>query len=136
MQRAPESRMYFLRSILVVVVLAGTAMSVRAQPPTQEMPASDVTKWLGFFDKLVDAVVRNETSCDKMAADVGSVIDANHDSLLIARNARAAHKKLPESAQQHMLDGVKKMGPGIEKCGDNEKVKDAFAKLEVKDSAK
>jgi hypothetical protein len=132
--------MTFLRSILVVVAVASPSASVRAQPPTQpptqEMPASDVTKWLGFFDKLVDAVVRNETSCDKMAAEVTSVIDANRDSLTIARTARSEHKKLPESAQQHMLDGVKKMGPGIEKCGDNEKVKNAFAKLEVKDSAK
>jgi hypothetical protein len=128
--------MYFLRSILVLVVLAGTVVPVHAQAPTQDMAAADVTKWLDFFDKLVDAVVRNETSCDKMAADVSAVIDANRDSLTIARTARAAHKRLPDSAQQHMLDGVKKMGPGIEKCGDNEKVKDAFAKLEVKNAAK
>jgi hypothetical protein len=122
-----------LRSMFVVT-LTCLITTAAAQPPAEEMRAADVQKWLGFFDRLVDAVVRNEASCDKMAADVSAVIDANHDSLLLARDARATHKKLPESAQQHMLDGVKKMSPGIEKCGDNEKVKTAFAKLEIKDS--
>lgn len=98
-----------------------------------EMSSNEVAKWLGFFDQLVGAVVANQESCEKMANEVSRVIDSNHESLTIARTARLQHKKLPESAQQHMLDGVRRMGPGIEKCGDNEHVRAAFAKLDVND---
>jgi hypothetical protein len=65
-----------------------------------------------------------------MANDVGHVIDSNQSSIALAREARAKGKKLPESAQAHMLEGVKKMGPGIENCSDNVKVKAAFGKLD------
>jgi hypothetical protein len=120
-----------MRIFALFVALALAGRTAVAQP--EHMTALEVSKWLAFFDKLVDAVVKDQDACDKMANDVAAVIDANQDSIAIARAARVAHKRLPESAQQHMLDGVKKMGPGIEKCADNEKVKAAFAKLEVKE---
>lgn len=131
---------------LAIVTLALSAGLAQAGPPPQaaphrtaddatvagvEMSKAEVTKWLTFFDQLVDAVVRNQNSCEKMATDVSHVIDANQDSLMIARTARLQHKKLPQAAQDHMLEGVRKMGPGIENCGDNEHVKTAFGKLEV-----
>ena len=96
------------------------------------MPAADVGRWMGFFDKLVDAVVSNASTCDKMAGDVGVLIDRNHEVIDMARTARSKHRKLPLAAQQHMLDGVKKMMPGMQNCGDNQKVQTAFAKLDVK----
>lgn len=122
--------MKILRPFVALALLAGVAS---AQPPAasaDEMRPADVTKWLAFFDRLVDAVVKNEDACDKMAKDVAYVIDSGQDSIALARSARTQHKKLPEAAQQHMIDGVKKMSPGIDKCGDNERVKAAFAKLE------
>lgn len=109
------------------------APAPKEMPGAEMMTSAEVAKWLGFFDQLVGAVVANQESCEKMANEVSRVIDANHESLTIARSARLQHKKLPESAQQHMLDGVRRMGPGIEKCGDNEHVRAAFAKLDVND---
>jgi len=113
--------------LIVILAIAGTA---NAQPPASEIPAADVARWIRFFDKLVEAVAVNAQDCDKMASDVGHVIDSNQSSIALARDARAKGKKLPESAQQHMLEGVKKMGPGIENCADNVKVKAAFGKLD------
>jgi hypothetical protein len=143
-----------MKSLLAIVALALAASSARAEPKKladpkkdtaqekndtaqdkkdtaqEEMAPADVTRWLSFFDKLVDAVVANEGSCDKMANQVSVVIDANRGSIAIARDARDKGKKLPLAAQHHMLDGVKKMSPGIENCADNARVKAAFAKLE------
>jgi len=119
-----------MKSLLLTLVL-GLAATANAQPPTNELAAADVRLWVRFFDKLVDAVANNAQNCDKMAADVSTVIDSNKATIALARDARAKGKKLPETTQQHMLEGVKKMGPGIENCGDNEKVKTAFSKLDV-----
>ena len=116
-----------MKSLLLILVLAATA---NAQPPTNELAAADVRLWIRFFDKLVEAVASNAQNCDKMATDVTTVIDTNQASIALARDARVKGKKLPQSAQQHMLDGVKKMGPGIENCSDNAKVKAAFGKLD------
>lgn len=137
-----------MRSVLAIVALALVTSAAQAQPPKKtpaspapsadakqapvdEMAPADVTRWLTFFDKLVDAVVLNAQSCDKMAVDVGTVIDTNRSSIALARDARQHGKKLPRNAQEHMLDGVRRMGPGIENCSDNEKVKAAFSKLET-----
>src|SRR5258706_5046862 len=114
-------------SLIIVLALCATAQA--QAPKADELAATEVTKWMAFFDKLVDAVVGNATACDKMAGDVGGLIDRNRDALTLARTARAQHKKLPLAAQQHMMDGVKKMMPGMQNCGDNEKVQAAFARL-------
>ncbi len=130
-----------MKSLLAIVALALAAGSARAEPKKlgadakkvnvpEEMAPADVARWIAFFDKLVDAVVVNEQSCDKMANDVAGVIDANRGSIAVARDARDKGKKLPLAAQHHMIDGVKRMGPGIENCADNARVKAAFAKLE------
>ncbi|MGE5183551.1 MAG: hypothetical protein ACM31C_15875 [Acidobacteriota bacterium] len=125
---------------LAFVVLAIATGVAQAQPPkkpsavpapVEVMAPADVTRWLAFFDKLVQAVEVNARSCEKMAADVRTVIDTNRPSIALARDARKHGKKLPRAAQQRMLDGVRRMGPGIENCSNNEKVKAAFAKLET-----
>ncbi len=129
-----------MKRYLAFVVLALATSAAQAQPPkksgavpapVEEMAPADVTRWLAFFDKLVQAVEANAQSCEKMAADVSTVIDTNRPSLALARDARKHGKKLPQAAQQHMLDGVRRMGPGIENCSDNERVKAAFSKLET-----
>ena len=100
-------------------------------PPATEMPPNDVTKWLSFFDKLVTTVVDTQRACDKMATDVSSVMDTNKDAIAVAKEAKASGKKLPPDAKAKMVDGVKKMMPGMQNCGHNEKVRAAFAKLDL-----
>jgi hypothetical protein len=66
-----------------------------------------------------------------MAVDVNAVVDANKDAIDVAKAAKAQGRKLPADAQQKMVDGVKKMIPGMQNCGQNEKVRGAFAKLDL-----
>ena len=132
-----------MRTILALAFLAGICTSAirianAEDSPPAEMSATETTKWLTFFDKLVDTVVRSSSAaCDKMASEVNAVIDANKDAIAVARNAHAAGKKLPQQAQQHMMEGVKKMVPGMQRCGTDAKVRAAFAKLDLtrKDAA-
>ena len=119
---------------VVLGIAAAQAEPAAAPPaaaPKQQMSDADVARWLGFFDKLVTTVVKAQTTCERLAFDVTQVIDQNKDAIAIARNARAAGRKLPESAQQHMLEGVKKMVPAMQKCGQHEKVRAAFSKLDL-----
>lgn len=115
----------------VCVSALGLANADEAAPPT-EMSAADTTKWIGFFDKLVSTVVATSSApCDRMATDVNVVIDANKDAIDVARTAHAAGKKLPLPAQQRMMEGVKKMVPAMQRCGNDAKVRAAFARLDL-----
>ena len=139
-----------IRLVVILAILTGPALvpfaladttptPVQAAPPRPtpapangEMSAGDVTKWLAFFDKLVVVVVKAQGEpCDKMAAEVSTLIDANQPAINIARNARATGKKLPPAAQERMVEGVKKMVPAMQKCGQHDKVRAAFAKLDL-----
>ena len=135
------------RIVLAFALLAGICASAyeiahaddkpAQEQPAQEMSAGDTAKWLRFFDKLVATVVKSSSGCAKMAVDVNAVIDANQDAIAIARAAHAAGRKLPQAAQQHMMEGVKKMVPGMQKCGQDDRVRAAFSKLDLtrKDAA-
>ena len=121
-----------MKNIILAVMLASSvAVAQGDAPPAQTMTASEVTKWITFFDKLVDTVVKDQTTCDKMAVDVNAVVAANKDAIAVAKAAKAQGRKLPPDAQQKMVDGVKKMIPGMQNCGQNEKVRGAFAKLDL-----
>ena len=100
-------------------------------PPATQMAPNDVTKWLAFFDKLVNTVVDTQRTCDKMAVDVNQVMETNKDAIALAKQAKATGKKLPPEAKAKMVDGVKKMMPGMQNCGQNDKVRAAFAKLDL-----
>jgi hypothetical protein len=129
------------RTLLALALLAGICASAFGianadDTPAREMSAADTQQWIRFFDKLVDTVVKVST-CDKMAADVNKLVAANQDAIATAKAAHAAGRKLPQAAQQHMMEGVKKMVPGLQKCGQDNKVRAAFAKLDLtrKDTA-
>jgi hypothetical protein len=111
----------------------GAAFADPAAPvPSAEMAPADVQKWLTFFDKLVNTVVNTQSTCDKMATDVNAVMDSNKDAIALAKKAKAQGLKLPADAKAKMLEGVKKMMPGMQNCGSNDKVRAAFAKLDLK----
>lgn len=125
--RAP-SVLIIVAAIAAVVAVAPVA---RAEPAPQEVAPADVERWLVFWDKLVVTVVQAQATCDKVATDVSALIDKNKAAIAIARTARTQGKKLPEAAQHHMLDGVKQMVPVMQRCGQHDKVRAAFAKLDV-----
>lgn len=120
-----------MKRILIAMMLCAGVAQAQDGATQQTMKPDEVTKWITFFDKLVDTVVKDQTMCDKMAVDVNAVVDANKDAIAVAKAAKAQGRKLPPDAQQKMVDGVKKMIPGMQNCGQNEKVRGAFAKLDL-----
>jgi hypothetical protein len=125
-----------MRTLLALALLTGICISaVRIanadDRPPQQMSAADTTRWLTFFDALVTTVVKSSGTCEQLATDVNRVIGSNQDAIEIARSAHAAGRRLPQHAQQHMMEGVKKMVPGLNKCGQDDKVRAAFAKLDL-----
>jgi len=117
-----------VRVYLVLVVLVSTAA---ADTKPREVSEADAKAWIGLFDKIVDAVVAHRTDCPTMANDLDAIINVNQPAIKIAREAKASGKVLPASAQQHMLDGSRKMINSLDKCGRDEKVGAAFARLDL-----
>lgn len=107
-----------------------TAKDKAAPAPTgAEVNQADVDKFLAFFDKIVDAVVADKDNCPKMATDINGLIDANKDLLAMANEAQKAGKKLPKSAEQHMMASAQKMGPAMQKCQSDKAVQAAFMRM-------
>src|SRR5262245_47871948 len=129
------------RSVLTLALLAAICASAigianaddKAPPdqPARYMSAADTSKWLAFFDKLVATVAGSTGTCAKMATDVNAVIDANQDAIAVARVAHTTNRKLPQAAQEHMMAGVKKMVPGLNRCNQDDKVRAAFARIDL-----
>ena len=118
----------------ITLALALAAAPAAAQPDKQapaEVTPSEASAWIAAFDKIVDTVVANRDDCTKMASGLNAVIDANQDAIKIARDAKAKGKKLPASAQQHMLDGMRRMVAALDKCGTDEKVGAAFKRIDL-----
>ncbi|HEY5950989.1 MAG TPA: hypothetical protein VIV40_36105 [Kofleriaceae bacterium] len=120
--------------VSVSIALALAAAPAVAQPDKQapaEVTPSEARAWIDLFDKIVDTVVVNKDDCGKMAGSLNAVVDANQDAIRIARDAKAKGKKLPTTAQQHMLDGMRRMVGALDKCGRDEKVGAAFKRIDL-----
>ena len=124
--------MKLVRRVSIAIALA--AAPAAAQPDKQapaEVTPSEAQAWIGLFDKVVDAVVVNKDDCAKMAGDINSLVDANQEAIKIARDAKAKGKKLPQAAQQHVLEQMRRMVGALEKCGRDEKVAAAFKRIDL-----
>ena len=132
--------MKLIRTISLSLALAATASTAFADdakkpapaPKTDETPAkADVDKFLVFFDKLVDIVVKDKDSCPTMAADLNKHIDGNQDVLKAGAEAKAKGMKLPKEAQDHMMASVKKMMAAAQKCGNDKDVQAAMQRMDM-----
>lgn len=128
-----------MKLVSSMFVLALATTSAFAQDPTPQEPKqapaevtpNEARAWIDLFDKVVDTVVVDKDDCTKMAADLNAVVDANQPTIAMARDAKAKGKKLPQSAQQHMLDGARRMMGALDKCGRDEKVGAAFRRIDL-----
>lgn len=118
---------------MIFVALATTAAFAQEEPKQApaEVTPNEARNWIALFDKVVDAVVVNREDCDKMATGINAVVDSNKATIAMARDAKAKGKKLPQSAQQHMMDGARRMVGALDKCGRDEKVGAAFARIDL-----
>lgn len=112
-------------ALLLVVASANAAVA------DAELSEKDTKSWLGVFDKIVDAVVAHRADCRTMAGDINGIIHVNQGAIKQVRDAKAAGKKFPASAAQHMVDGSKRMIASLDKCGRDEEVAAAFARIDL-----
>lgn len=113
---------------MIALVLVASAAHAA---DSNEVPAEQAHKWVALFDKLVEGVVTDRNDCENMAAHITGLAVANQDTIAMAREARAAGKHLPPAAQQHMLDGMRRMVSALDKCGHDDKVAEAFRRLDL-----
>lgn len=114
--------------MLIALVLVA---SVAHAANSNEVPAAQAHEWVALFDKLVDSVVTDRNDCEHMAAHINGLVVANQHTIAMAREARAHGKHLPVAAQQHMLDGMRRMVHALDKCGRDERVAEAFHRLDL-----
>lgn len=132
--------MKFVRSFAPSIFLAlfgslASSAPAYAQPPDKQAPAEvtpmQAESWTALFGKVVDTVVAHRDECGKMAVGLNAVIDANQQTISMARDAKAKGKRLPPAAQQQMVDGMRKMVAALDKCGRDEQVAQAFKRLDL-----
>lgn len=113
--------------VVAVAILCASSAVARADEMTQETAKS----WLVVFDQIVDTVVEHRADCTKMATGIDSVVDANEKTIARVRAAKLEGKKLPADAQAHLVDGIKRLAGSLDKCGKDDKVGAAFARLDL-----
>ncbi len=120
--------------VLVAAALPAYAQEPKAAPDKQapaEVTPNEARAWLALFDKVVDAVVTNRDDCGKMAGSINALVDANQQTIAMAKDAKTKGKKLPATTQQRMLDGARRMIGSLEKCGHDEAVGAAFKRIDL-----
>ena len=106
-------------------------LSVRTARADDAPSDADIKKFLAFFDKLADTAVADKGKCPQMGTDLNAIIDKNADVMAMAEKAKSSGKKLPQDAQQHIIDTAKRMMPPIMECKDDASVKKALGRLKM-----
>jgi hypothetical protein len=119
-------------SLLVCTSIAISAWADPAQTkkPREVVGSSGVEAFLAFYDQFVGIVDSDQNNCEKMANELDALLQANKDVLAQGREASARGKVLPTAAQQHIAEASKKIGPGAQKCGSNQRVIQALQQLQ------
>lgn len=120
--------------VALAAITPAFAQGDKQQEPKQapaEVTPNEARSWILLFDKVVDTVVADKQDCAKMATDLNGVVDANLETIAMARDAKAKGKKLPQAAQQHMVEGARRMLGALDKCGRDEKVGAAFRRIDL-----
>jgi hypothetical protein len=115
----------------VVALASAPAVALADQQPPAEVTPSEAHAWVSLFEKVVDTVVANKDRCSSMARDLNAVVDANQNTIRIARDAKAKGKQLPADARQRMIDGTRRMIAALDKCGRDDQVSAAFMRIDL-----
>lgn len=124
--------MRIVRAVVIIAMLVAPAWSHADEGSADDgISEADVARFLAFFDQLVDVVIADKDSCDKMAVDLGKTIDDHTDILALINDARARGKQLPAIAQDHFRGSVARMKPGTIKCAKDDNVHAAFRRMDT-----
>jgi len=124
-----------LTAIAIGLVLATTITDTPAQPapPAAELSAADAAKLVGFFDKLIPAMIANKDDCAKMAATIDKMVTANATMLRAVMKQLAAGKGLPKDAETKLTKAISNGAASLTKCGGSPAVTNAMKRVENPD---
>jgi hypothetical protein len=130
--------MKLVRTLSIVLAMATAAGPAFAAPDAKPAPAAPaptsalVQKMIAFIDAFSDKVASDKGACPKMATDINAMIDDNKDLLVQAKAARQSGKPMPADMQDHFTKGMQKMMPAYMGCKDDQGVKTAFQRLDMR----
>ena len=127
-------------SFIALVLAASIASADDKKPatpaappaPAAEVSKADADKFMAFFNKIIDAVVANQTDCPKMAGALNKVMDSNADLIAAGKKAKADHKDLPKEYKDKIETRVKNdLLPALQKkCFQDKDVQKAMERAD------
>ncbi len=122
-----------LRRVVVGLALVGTALASsegRADPKTPtDLSAAETGKLVGFFDKLIPAMLAVKDDCAKMATTVDAMVTANAPMLRAVMKQLAAGKVIPSDVQAKLTDRMTKDAESLNKCSQDPAVGNAMKRI-------
>ena len=140
--------MKLARTLSMIIALAGAATAYAEPPakapaadkkapdkapPKEELAPADAAKVEKFFNEFIDAFVKNQDACPKMAAAVNALLDKNLDWL---KKLAETGKDLPKDAKDRMQKRQVEMMSAAMKCKDDKDLAAAMKRFEALGAAK
>ncbi len=120
---------------LAFVSLLGTGAAF-ADAKKTDKPAAEATikdedlkKANAFIDALLTAITSNTNDCDKMATQIGSVLDAHAATIKMINEHKAAGRKPPKEFEDKLKAKQPELMGAIMKCKDNANVQASIQRL-------
>jgi hypothetical protein len=113
---------------LLALVLA-PALVVACAPPDRDAKKRvevDTARWTALVERTAELVDADRGDCARMASDVHALLGANAALIKAANAALGDGFKLPDDARAHVTAAIGRMMPGIDACGAEAEVQQAF----------
>lgn len=114
--------------VLGLALLTGGLATADPAPPA-ELSAADTAKLIGFFDKLIPAMLVQKDNCAKMATVVDGAVTANAAMLRGVMKQLAAGKVVPKAEEEKLSARMEKDAKSLERCAGDRAVETAMKRI-------
>jgi peptidyl-prolyl cis-trans isomerase A (cyclophilin A) len=120
---------YGRRSVLAIAI--GAALATPAQ--AAELSAGDTAKLVGFFEKLIPAMVATKDNCAKMANTIDTMVTQNAAMLKGVMKQLSSGVTLPKDAEAKLTKLMTQDTAALTKCAGDLAVNNAMKRIENPD---
>ncbi len=120
------------RNVLALVTAFGLALSA-TDASADELSAADTAKVVGFFEKLVPAMIANKNDCGKMANAIDTLVTQNAAMLKTVMKQLSSGKTLPKGSEERLTKIMMKDPDALTKCAGSAAVANAMKRVENPD---
>ena len=118
--------MRILTSVLALSITVSTAYGEDKKAPPVEISAADAAKLEKFIDTWVDAMVKNQSDCPKMAKEMNALLDTNEPWLI---KIVESGKEVPPALKEKFKKKGNDMMNALMKCKDDKGVTGAMERF-------